>query len=146
MLVTIFTGSTLGSTEYISEHLEEVLNSQDIATNLIHQPSFSDLQDGLTLLIVTATHGAGDLPDSLMSLFDDLEESEIDLSNLKFAVVGIGSSDYDTFCVAADTVTDALLARGGKQICEGIKIDVANIEQTPEDIAEAWLKNFTNAL
>ena len=48
---------------------------------------------------MTSTHGAGELPDNLKPLFDELANSQKDFSDVRFAVVGLGSSDYDTFAM-----------------------------------------------
>ena len=59
-------------------------------------------------LIITSTHGAGELPDNLKPLFEQIAASDKDFSSLRFAVVGLGNSDYDTFCHAVNKVETQL--------------------------------------
>ena len=47
--------------------------------------------DGVWLVITS--HGAGDLPDNLQPLYDELQEQQPDLSNVRFGAVGIGSRE-----------------------------------------------------
>ena len=62
--ITLISGSTLGGAEYVAEHLAEKLEEAGFTTETLHGPLLEDLADGSRLLI-TSTHGAGDLPDNL---------------------------------------------------------------------------------
>ena len=142
--ICIFSGSTLGSAEYVAEHLETVL-AQDYETHLLHGPSLDEVLAEKIWLIVTSTHGAGELPENLQPLFEDLQQRELDLSNLRFAVIGLGNSDYDTFCFAAEKMRQALLAKSAVEICKVLQIDMPNVDDA-EQFAEDWLPNFTAQL
>ena len=72
----------LGGAEYVAEHLEEVLKTQNFSTALFHGPEFDDVIDENIWLIVTSTHGAGELPDNLKPLFEQIAASDKDLSSL----------------------------------------------------------------
>ena len=88
---------------------------------------------------MTSTHGAGELPDNLKPFIEQLASQ--DLSHLRFAVVGLGNSDYDTFCYAVDIVEEKLKAKNASQICPSLRIDVLH-EMDHEQCAEDWLPNF----
>ena len=122
MHICILSGSTLGGAEYVAEHLNDVLETQGFSTALFHGPNLSDIENEKIWLIVTSTHGAGELPDNLKPLFDELANSQKDFSDVRFAVVGLGSSDYDTFCYAADKVEQTLQAKSAVKICETLKL------------------------
>lgn len=142
--ICIITGSTLGGAEYVADHLESCLANQGFSVTLLNQATLADIQDQRALLVVTSTHGAGELPDNIKPLFDDLAESGLDLSTMRFGVVGLGSSDYDTFCNAVNLVEKALTAKGASQVCPSLRIDVAtNFDH--DGSAEAWLPDFTAA-
>ena len=116
MNICVISGSTLGSAEYVAEHLEEVLKTQDFSTALFHGPELDDVIDENIWLIVTSTHGAGELPDNLKPLFEQIAASDKDLSSLRFAVVGLGNSDYDTFCHAVNKVETQLSEKSAVKI------------------------------
>ena len=145
MHICILSGSTLGGAEYVAEHLNDVLETQGFSTALFHGPNLSDIENEKIWLIVTSTHGAGELPDNLKPLFDELANSQKDFSDVSFAVVGLGNSDYDTFCYAADKVEQTLQAKSAVKICETLKIDVLNVDDQ-ESYAEEWLPNFIEGL
>ena len=141
MKICIISGSTLGTAEYVAEHLEEVLKTQGFSTALFHGASYDEVMDEKLWLIVSSTHGAGEIPDNLKPLFDDIAQSNDDLSDLRFAMIGIGNSDYDTFCYAAKHIEQILLAKSAVKLCDTLTIDVLNVDD-PESYSEQWLPEF----
>ncbi|OON40277.1 FMN-binding protein MioC [Izhakiella australiensis] len=136
--ITFISGSTLGSAEYVAEHLAEKLEVQGYSSEMLHGPELSELPAEGLWLIVTSTHGAGDLPDNLQPLVDELVEQKPDLSRVRYGAIGIGNREYDLFCGAIEKVNEAMQACGATLLGETLKIDVLEHE-IPEDPAEAWL-------
>lgn len=143
--ITLISGSTLGSAEYVAEHLAEKLEAAGFTTETLHGPELDDLTLSGRWLVVSSTHGAGDLPDNLQPLLEQIEEQLPDLSQVQFGAVGLGSSEYDTFCGAIQRIDDLLIARGAKRIGDRLEIDVTEHE-IPEDPAEEWVKIWINLL
>ncbi|BDH47769.1 FMN-binding protein MioC [Salmonella enterica subsp. enterica serovar Choleraesuis] len=139
--VTLISGSTLGSAEYVAEHLAEKLEDEGISTQMLHGPLSSELPTTGTWLVVTSTHGAGDLPDNLQPLFDELSEQKPDLSGVRYGAIGIGSREYDTFCGAIDKMDALLTECGAKRVGSLLRINVLDHE-IPEDPAEIWLAEW----
>ncbi|RRZ91496.1 FMN-binding protein MioC [Erwinia sp. 198] len=139
--VTLITGSTLGSAEYVAELLAEKLEEAGFSTELLHGPELNELSTEGTWLVVTSTHGAGDLPDNLQPLFDEIEEKRPDLSQLRYGAVGIGNREYDLFCGAIDKMDKLLTACGAQRIGDRLDIDVLEHE-IPEDPAEVWIESW----
>nr|WP_154325524.1 FMN-binding protein MioC [Pantoea sp. 201603H] len=139
--ITLITGSTLGSAEYVAEHLAEKLEEAGHSTEILHGPELNELSlDGLWL-VVTSTHGAGELPDNLQTLFDEIEEQQPDLSGVRYGAIGIGNREYDLFCGAIDKMDTLLNERGAMRLGERLEIDVLEHE-IPEDPAEVWLESW----
>ncbi|PIJ48314.1 FMN-binding protein MioC [Erwinia sp. OLTSP20] len=136
--ITFISGSTLGSAEYVAEHLAEKLEAAGYSSEVLHGPELTELPEQGLWLIVTSTHGAGDLPDNLQPLLDQLVEQKPDLSQVRYGAIGIGNREYDLFCGAIDKINDAMQACGARQLGETLKIDVLEHE-IPEDPAENWL-------
>ncbi|ARB83212.1 MULTISPECIES: FMN-binding protein MioC [Yersinia] len=143
--ITLISGSTLGSAEYVAEHLAEKLEEAGFSTETLHGPELDELTLEGTWLIVTSTHGAGDLPDNLQPLLEQIEQQKPDLSQVHFGAVGLGSSEYDTFCGAVRALDQQLIAQGAKRLGNILEIDVIQHE-IPEDPAEVWVKNWINLL
>ncbi|TDQ22528.1 MioC protein [Raoultella sp. BIGb0149] len=143
--ITLISGSTLGSAEYVAEHLAEKLEEAGYSSEIQHGPLIEDLPTDGIWLVISSTHGAGDIPDNLLPFYEALQEQKADLSAVRFGSVGIGSREYDTFCGAIDKIDDALKACGAKQIGETLKINVLDHE-IPEDPAEIWLGSWKNLI
>ncbi|MCF6687546.1 FMN-binding protein MioC [Raoultella terrigena] len=143
--ITLISGSTLGSAEYVAEHLAEKLEEAGYSSEIQHGPLIEDLPTDGIWLVISSTHGAGDIPDNLLPFYEALQEQQADLSGVRFGSVGIGSREYDTFCGAIDKIDNALKACGAKQIGETLKINVLDHE-IPEDPAEIWLGSWKNLI
>ena len=94
---------------------------------------------------MTSTHGAGDLPDNLQPLYDELAEQRPDLSQVRYGAIGIGSREYDTFCGAIEKLDALLIECGAKRVGEPLKINILD-HDIPEDPAEVWLGSWKNLL
>ncbi|MEH4692284.1 FMN-binding protein MioC [Atlantibacter hermannii] len=143
--ITLISGSTLGSAEYVAEHLAEKLEEAGFSTDTRHGPQLEDLQADGVWLIVTSTHGAGDVPDNLEPFYSAIKEQRPDLSQVRYGAVGIGSREYDTFCGAIEKIDTLLTECGAKRIGDLLKINVHDHE-IPEDPAEIWLGSWKNLL
>ncbi|WP_312240138.1 FMN-binding protein MioC [Pantoea sp.] len=139
--ITLISGSTLGSAEYVAEHLEEKLQEAGFSTQMLHGPELDEIPQEGVWLIVSSTHGAGELPDNLLPFYEAIVEQQPDLSGVRFGAVGIGNREYDLFCGAIKTLDDLLQARGATRIGERLEIDVLEHE-IPEDPAEQWVATW----
>ncbi len=92
--ITLISGSTLGGAEYVAEHLAEKLEEAGFTTETLHGPLLEDLSASGIWLIISSTHGAGDIPDNLSPFYEALQEQKPDLSAVRFGAIGIGSREY----------------------------------------------------
>ena len=143
--ITLISGSTLGSAEYVAEHVAEKLEEAGFSTQTFHGPELYEVPSEGIWLVVCSTHGAGELPDNLQPFMEQLEDQQPDLSNVRFGALGLGSSEYDTFCGAIEKVEAAVTACGAKQLGETLKINILD-HDIPEDPAEIWLAEWKNLL
>ncbi|KLN97386.1 FMN-binding protein MioC [Moellerella wisconsensis] len=143
--VTLISGSTMGSAEYVAEHIEEELIARGFETEVLHGPELEELPLEGIWIIVCSTHGAGELPDNIQPLAKQINDQQINLEKVSFGAVGIGSSEYDTFCGAIRTLDTLLQQKGAKRIGDRLEIDVQKHE-IPEDPAGEWVKIWANDL
>ncbi|PFG45704.1 MioC protein [Vibrio sp. ES.051] len=137
-MIHIITGSTLGGAEYVGDHLSDLLNENGFETTIHNQPSLQSIKNQGTWLVITSTHGAGEYPDNIQPFIAALQDTPPKMSDVKFAVIAIGDSSYDTFCAAGRHAYDLLEDIGAAPIADCFLIDVLN-HMVPEDAAEAWL-------
>ncbi|MDO6427646.1 flavodoxin domain-containing protein [Thalassotalea sp. 1_MG-2023] len=135
----IIVGSMLGGTEYVAEACEESLVELGHDVTLHLSPDLSNIAtQNQTWLICTSTHGAGDYPDNLLPFIDQLTSTTIDLSSTKYMVIGIGDSNYDTFCLAAKNIDKLIESKGCERLIT-IKTFDMTLDIDPEEEAQAWL-------
>ena len=134
----IIVGSVLGASEYVADALAETLSTHDHIANIHLSPNLSEIDYDAIWLICTSTHGAGDLPDNIQNFAQQVDQQN--LSHLKFLVVGLGDSSYDTYCYAALHMEKTLIDAQAKLLYPALHIDVLN-HPIPEEIAVEWLEN-----
>jgi MioC protein len=95
--------------------------------------------------VITSTYGAGDLPDNIQPFADQVAQDQTDLTTVSFAVITLGDSSYDTFCLAGRKIETLLLAKKAETMEIKLDIDVLS-EDLPEDQALAWIPIFLSRL
>lgn len=143
--ITLISGSTLGSAEYVAEHLAEKLEEAGYSTTTLHGPQLEDLPIEGLWLVISSTHGAGDLPDNLLPLYKAIQEQKPDLSAVQYGAVGLGSTEYDTFCAAIEKIDRLFTESGAVRLGEIERINVLD-HDIPEDPAEIWLNSWEKLL
>lgn len=133
----IVVGSMLGASEYVADALQDILQKHHHGAGIHLDAKLEDLATDAIWLICSSTHGAGELPDNIQPFAEQLGQQ--DLSGIKFIVIGLGDSSYDTFCYAAQTLERQLLGAGAHLLQPALHIDVLN-HPIPEDVAVAWLE------
>jgi len=154
-LYKIIVGSMLGGTEYVAETCEEVLKKLGYLTEIHLIPDFKTITNNIIYatndtekninneintvwLICTSTYGAGDYPDNIQKFVSDLDHCAQDLSTVSFLTIGIGDSNYDTYCLAAKKISSTLKSRGCIEIIPIKTIDMS-LDIDPEAEASQWL-------
>ena len=143
--IEILIGTTLGNAEYVADELAAKLTELGHENQLHMTPKLDDIDPKSLWLIVSSTHGAGDLPDNIAPFLSEIFAKNPDLTKTKFAVCAIGDSSYDTFCEGPEKLAQALQDCGAQVYVDKIQIDV-QYDHTPEDPALAWLSQWQDQL
>lgn len=137
--VHILVGSMLGGTEYVADMLNDALNDHGVESQ-IHL-EFDDIDEYVDAdsfwIVCTSTHGAGDLPDNIEPLAEFLQQRP-DLHHIRYDVIGVGDSSYDTFNQAAQTLDEELEQCGAQRQSDPLLIDI-QVDPLPEEPALNWL-------
>ncbi|WNO59664.1 FMN-binding protein MioC [Rheinheimera sp. MMS21-TC3] len=144
-MIDILVGSQMGAAEYVAEQVAETLVQAGYDVHLHLKPELDHLNRYNTWLIITSTYGAGDLPDNIQPFADQLAQDRADLNTLFFAVITLGDSSYDTFCLSGQYLSKLLANKGAQQLLTNLEID-AQQPKLPEEYALSWLQKFINAL
>ncbi len=145
--IQILVGSTLGGTEYVAEAAQVLIEEAGYDTELNLDPDLNDLslQENQIWLICVATHGAGDYPDNFKSFVEQLQQVNAPLIDVRYAIIGIGDSNYDLFCGAAKNIDFFLEEMRATNIADRFEIDMASCSD-PEDSISVWIPLFINSL
>lgn len=144
-MIEILVGSQMGAAEYAAEQVAETLEKAGYEVKLHLTPDLTLLTRNSIWLVVTSTYGAGDLPDNIQPFVDQLAQDQTDLTTVSYAVITLGDSSYDTFCLAGKKISDLFASLGASLLLPGLDIDVLTAE-LPEDQALAWLPEFIKTL
>lgn len=95
-----------------------------------------------TLIIITATHGDGDPPEPITEFYEAImADNAPKLSHLSFAVLALGDSSYEHYCVTGIYLDQKLEKLGAKRLLERVDCDVDF-----EEPASKWQQNILLAL
>lgn len=143
--VQIVVGSVMGTALDISKAAKALL--EGFGHDVILHESFdrSVFNSADTLLVCTSTTGMGDLPENIMPFVRFLLESEPNIDDMHYGVIGLGDSSYLNFAEGGNTI-DALLAdRGAKRLGEPLILDAILVDDHEEE-ASQWLTNWQQLL
>lgn len=143
--IALIIGTTMGGAEAVADELQAQLEELGHQITATQEPALEDLLTIPSWLVVTSTHGAGELPDNLHPFHAALMAQQPDLSPIRIALCGIGDSSYDTFCGALDQLDPLLRSLGAIPLVDEIRIDVQSPE-IPEDQALSWISQWQDQL
>lgn len=146
--IDILVATTSGNTEYLADQLSNQLKEAGFSTALHYEPDYSELVEGLTeqsvWLCCVASHGAGEYADSMLDFAEELHQHKPQLNDLRYGVIAVGDSCYDTFC-AAGRDCDAMLAiLGAKRLISHLEIDMS--QDDPDENSSTWLQSFIQSM
>jgi flavodoxin len=139
MKIGLLYGTVTGNAEMLCEDIEADLGPnfqceiQDLGDV---QPA--DLDPGVFYMIITSTHGNGDVPETVAPFTETLESAKPDLSGIRFAIFGLGDMVFaETFAHGSLRVMEHMLACGATMVGERGTHD-ASAPELPEDVAVPW--------
>jgi len=146
--ILILVGTESGNSQMVADLLREELgrlgHRVDVTTGADAADSWFAGRD--VVLICTATHGDGELPDNIIPLHDRLKSARPDLAHIRYGVIALGDQTYhDTFCFAGKAM-DALFAElGARRVGERLEIDACT-QPLPDEEAMEWAKEWVTLL
>lgn len=142
--ISILFGSQTGNAQNlahtVSDQLSEVgFDSQVYDLGEIDPEEILNLKH---IIIITSTYGDGEPPDNASEWMSFIKFSDdLDLSHLRFAVLGLGDTYYPHFCQCGKDFDEYLSKRGGKSMLRRLDCDLYYEEQYGE-----WLNELIAVL
>src|SRR5471032_1716159 len=96
MQLTLLVGTMTGTAQLVAQELELVWDDGElkVETLLMDKLDASVLAREGILLIVTPTHGQGDVPDNAKAPYEDVKAKRPDLPGLRCGVFGLGDRTF----------------------------------------------------
>jgi sulfite reductase (NADPH) flavoprotein alpha-component len=106
--ITILYGTMMGNAESVAHQVATTLQRTGLSvrvSDMAHCQA-SLLTRLRSVLIVTSTYGNGDPPDDIIPFWQAVVHGNVlDLRGLRFSVLALGNTTYDTFASAAASLT-----------------------------------------
>ncbi len=130
--VTLIIGTETGTAEFVADEIQEQFENKGLQVEQTLEPALSVPTSSAIWLVCTSTQGAGDPPNNLKAFYAWLD-TQPDLKNVMFGVIGLGDSNYDTYCYAAKNIHKRLINCQATAIFDPILADAMS-DELPEDI------------
>lgn len=133
--------SQTGTAEQLAWNTATILQSGGIKASVknISTLDKSTLESAKKMLFLVSTFGEGEAPDSARGFARKLLKSSLGLSQLQFAVLGLGDKRYSDYCAFAGQVENWLQASGAKPLFARINVDNGN-----EQAINTWQKTIAD--
>ncbi|MDU2940727.1 MAG: flavodoxin [Enterobacteriaceae bacterium] len=141
--IGIFVGTMYGNALLVAEEAEVTLNEQGHHARVFEDPQLADwqpYQEGYAL-VVTSTTGQGDLPDSIVPLYQGIHDKLGHQPNLRYGIIALGDSTYSHFCGGGKKFDQLLQEQGAQRIGEVLMID-ASEDPEPETVSGPWVEQW----
>ena len=98
---------------------------------------------GKYALVVTSTTGQGDLPDSIVPLYEGIKDMY--QPHLRYGIIALGDSTYANFCGGGLKFDALLQEQGGTRVGDMLMID-ASEDPEPESVSNPWVTQWATLL
>lgn len=143
--VGIFVGTMYGNSLLVAEEAETILTGLGHQAKVFEDPMVADWESytGKYVLVVTSTTGQGDLPDSIVPLFNDLQDMY--QPHLRYGIIALGDSTYANFCGGGKRFDALLQEQSAQRVGEMLMID-ASADPEPESVSNPWVEQWATLL
>ena len=123
--IPVLYGTETGNAEYCADILADRLREEGLAAKSVDMEDFepNGLADERVIIIITSTYGNGDAPSNAEELLGHLQNEDINLGHLNFAVCGLGDTSFSHFAQCGKDFEAALLRCQAKPMFARVDCD-----------------------
>ena len=144
--IKVLVGSTYGNASQIAEDCTDQLQRLGHQVEYLEQPTIEQvIANPEIILIITATIGQGEIPANLMPLYCQLKDRTPDFSKVRFGLIALGDSSYETFAEAGKLMNELMYDLGAKPAGQALFIDRCEIPD-PDEAAAEWIDDWSAKL
>ncbi|UEG48994.1 flavodoxin domain-containing protein [Ferruginibacter lapsinanis] len=124
--ITIVYGTETGNSKALASQFAAKAKKNGINAKVFgaDQYRLTDLVKEEYFLVLMSTHGDGEAPDAAKKFYDHIVAGGLNLSKLKYSVLGLGDTSYPLFCNVGENIDAELEKMGGKRLVPIQKCDV----------------------
>lgn len=148
MRLAILSGSVFGTADFLADEAAERCAAAGLQVSRIKPASVDALLDAKAdaILVCCSTTGMGELPETIMPFYSEMQTRFPLLTGIPFGVIGLGDSSYgDTYCQGGEQIRELLLELQAREALPMLQLD-ASETVTPEEDAEPWLDELIGLL
>ena len=141
--ILILVGTESGNAQMVADALKPVLVSAGHKVDVTDKAAtVADLRAHEVFLVVSATHGTGEIPTNILPLAETLERERPDLSGRRYGVIALGDMTYqDTFCGGGKKLDTVLGLCGARKVGDRLEVD-ASSQPLPDEEALGWIEGW----
>ncbi|HEY4168787.1 MAG TPA: flavodoxin domain-containing protein [Reyranella sp.] len=141
--ILILVGTESGNAQMVADALKPVLVAAGHKVDVTDMAAtVADLRAHEVFLVVSATHGTGEIPTNILPLAEALERERPDLSGHRYGVIALGDRTYqDTFCGGGKKLDRVFAACGAGKLGERLEVD-ASSQPLPDEEALSWINGW----
>ena len=141
--ILILVGTESGNAQMVADALKPVLTAAGHTVDVTDKAAtVVDLLVHEVFLVVSATHGSGEIPTNILPLAETLERERPDLSGHRYGVIALGDRTYqDTFCGGGKKLDGVFASCGARKLGERLELD-ASSQPLPDQEALDWVEGW----
>ncbi|MBS0849475.1 flavodoxin [Citrobacter sp. JGM124] len=141
--IGIFVGTLYGNALFVAEEAEAILSQHGHSVKVFEDPELSHWQyyRHHYVLVITSTTGQGDLPESIVPLFQAIKNEVGYQPDLRYGLIALGDSSYDLFCGGGKQFDALLQEQGATRLGDVLLVD-ASENPEPEFITNPWVERW----
>lgn len=140
MQIAILYGTETGNAEMLAEDIADHLSDHDASVTNLADFDPTDFDPDTFYVIVSSTYGDGELPASAQPFAERMAAQKPDLAGIRFAVFGMGDSEYpETFNFGGKRMEELLTSAGAEMVGERVTHDASGSDMA-DDLALPWVE------
>lgn len=141
--IVVCHGGETGNSKKIALQLESTMLGLGYQVKVVDlaQMTLRQFAKFKQVIIICSTHGDGDPPEPMTAFYNSLMSSTLSLEDMRYAVLALGDSSYEHFCVTGINIDEKLAKAGASRIL-GSQTSDTDFQK----VADLWIEKLLSKL